>query len=124
MIRYSTKRAAILLWQLIDLGLVLNLRYNESGIIIKTNNKVVIKLSKVVEVANDWQEFPYLTQGRQNELQWLVDGTRDIVTMINYYIEQKIKGKSLPSGKVELLVKLLGNHLVKAYPDKLVVIEN
>ena len=41
--------------------------------------------------------------------------------MINYYIEKNIKGELL---ETEPLVKLLGDHLMIAYPDKLVVIEN
>ena len=124
---YSIEDAAKLLWQLIDLGLVLNFRYKDSGIIVKTNNKVAIRLPKIVEVANDWKEFPYLTKVQQAALQWLVDGTREVVTMVNYYIEQKIKEESLPLGesdKGEVFVKLLGDHLMIAYPNELIVIEN
>lgn len=121
MINYNIKRAAKLLWLLIDLGLVLNYRYNDSGIITKDSKKMTIKLPKIVEIANDWEEFPYLTKGQQEALYWLVNGTREVVTMTNYYIEQKIKGELL---ETEPLVKLLGDHLMIAYPDKLVVIEN
>lgn len=120
MIKYDIKRSAKLLWQLIDLGLVLNVRYKDSGIIVGDNNKAIIKLSKIVEMANDWEEFPYLTNGQKEALQWLVDGTREVVTMVNYYIEQEHIGELL---ETEPLVKLLGDKLLVNF-DKLVVVEN
>lgn len=92
MIKYNIKRSAKLLWQLIDLGLVLNNRYRDSGIIVEDDNEVTIKLPKIVELADDWKEFPYLTKGQKEALQCPVDGTREVVTMVNYYMEQEYIG--------------------------------
>ena len=118
---YSIEESAKLLWQLIDLGLVLNFRYKDSGIVVEDDNEVTIKLPKIIEVAEDWKEFPYLTKGQKETLQCPVDGTREVVTMVNYYMEQEYIGKPL---ETEPLVKLLGDRLLVNFPDKLIVVEN
>ena len=101
------------LWNLLDLGLDLNGRYADTGIINEGDEGVVIDVTAIAETAEQWNEP---IEPRQAD--WFE--AAGIVGLVNAYMEDPT---SYQRGAVNSLVKLIGDKLLQTFEGKRVKIE-
>ena len=106
----------VLLWSLLDLGLELNGRYADTGIINEGDEDVVINVTAIAETAEQWNEP---IEPRQAD--WFEGaGIVGVASLVNAYMEDPT---SYQRGSVNSLVKLIGDKLLQTYVGKQVEIE-
>ena len=104
------------LWNLLDLGLELNGRYADTGIINEGDEGVVIDVTAIAETAEQWNEPIEPRQVSMFEAVGLVA----VVSLVNDYMEEPVAYKR---GSVNSLVKLIGDKLLQTFEGKRVEIE-
>lgn len=104
------------LWNLLDLGLDLNGRYADTGIINEGDEGVVIDVTAIAETAEQWNEPIEPKQVSMFEAVGLVA----VVSLVNDYMEEPVAYKR---GSVNSLVKLIGDKLLQTFEGKRVKIE-
>lgn len=90
----------IQLWNLLELGFELNLRYADTGIINEGDEDVVINVTAIAETAEQWNEPIEPKQVSMFEAVGLVA----VVSLVNDYMEEPVAYKR---GSVNSLVKLI-----------------
>ena len=98
------------LWNLLDLGLDLNGRYADTGIINEGDEGVVIDVTAIAETAEQWNEP---IEPRQAD--WF-----EAAGIVGAYMEDPT---SYQRGAVNSLVKLIGDKLLQTFEGKRVKIE-
>ena len=106
----------IQLWNLLELGFELNLRYADTGIINEGDEGVVIDVTAIAETAEQWNEPIEPKQVSMFEAVGLVA----VVSLVNDYMEEPVAYKR---GSVNSLVKLIGDKLLQTFEGKRVKIE-
>lgn len=106
----------ILLWNLLELGFELNLRYADTGIINEGDEDVVINVTAIAETAEQWNEPIEPKQVSMFEAVGLIA----VANLVNDYMKEPTAYKR---GSVNSLVKLIGDKLLQAYAEKQVEIE-
>lgn len=106
----------VLLWSLLDLGLELNGRYADTGIINEGDEDVVINVTAIAETAEQWNEPIEPKQVSMFEAVGLVA----VASLVNDYMEEPVAYKR---GSVNSLVKLIGDKLLQTFEGKQVEIE-
>lgn len=106
----------VLLWSLLDLGLELNGRYADTGIINEGDEGVVIDVTAIAETAEQWNEPIEPKQVSMFEAVGLVA----VVSLVNDYMEEPVAYKR---GSVNSLVKLIGDKLLQTFEGKQVKID-
>ena len=104
------------LWNLLDLGLELNGRYADTGIINEGDEGVVIDVTAIAETAEQWNEPIEPKQVSMFEAVGLVA----VASLVNDYMEEPVAYKR---GSVNSLVKLIGDKLLQTFEGKRVEIE-
>ena len=104
------------LWNLLDLGLELNGRYADTGIINEGDEDVVINVTAIAETAEQWNEPIEPKQVSMFEAVGLVA----VASLVNDYMEEPVAYKR---GSVNSLVKLIGDKLLQTFEGKQVEIE-
>jgi hypothetical protein len=112
----TQNKELIMLWNLLDLGLELNGRYADTGIISESDKGVVIDVTAIVETAKQWNEPIEPKQVSTSEMYGLVVGTG----LVNVYMEEPAAYKR---GSINPLVKLIGDYLLLVYAGKRVEID-
>jgi hypothetical protein len=105
----------IQLWNLLELGFELNLRYADTGIINEGDEDVVINVTAIAETAEQWNEPIEPKQVSMFEAVGLVA----VVSLVNDYMEEPVAYKR---GSVNSLVKLIGDKLLQTFEGKQVKI--
>lgn len=107
------------LWNLLDLGLDLNGRYADTGIINEGDEGdegVVIDVTAIAETAEQWNEP---IEPRQAD--WFeAAGIVGVASLVNAYMEDPT---CYQRGAVNSLVKLIGDKLLQTFEGKRVKIE-
>ena len=106
----------IQLWNLLELGFELNLRYADTGIINEGDEDVVINVTAIAETAEQWNEPIEPKQVSMFEAVGLVA----VVSLVNDYMEEPVAYKR---GSVNSLVKLIGDKLLQTFEGKQVKID-
>ena len=104
------------LWNLLDLGLELNGRYADTGIINEGDEGVVIDVTAIAETAEQWNEPIEPKQVSMFEAAGLVA----VASLVNDYME---KPAAYKRGSVNSLVKLIGDKLLQTFEGKQVKID-
>lgn len=104
------------LWNLLDLGLDLNGRYADTGIINEGDEGVVIDVTAIAETAEQWNEPIEPKQVSMFEAAGLVA----VASLVNDYME---KPAAYKRGSVNSLVKLIGDKLLQTFEGKQVKID-
>lgn len=104
----------IQLWNLLELGFEMNLRYADTGIISEDDETVVIDITAIVKTAEQWDEP--VEQVSMFEAAGIVA----VASLVNDYMKEPAAYKR---GSVNSLVKLIGDKLLQTYAVKQIEIE-
>ncbi|WP_455667875.1 hypothetical protein [Phocaeicola sp.] len=106
----------IQLWNLLELGFELNLKYADTGIINEGDKGVVINVIAIAETAEQWNE-PI----EPKQVDWFEGvGIVGVVNLVNDYMNDPTNYKR---GSVNSLVKLIGDKLLQTYKGKQIEID-
>lgn len=116
MVMDTQTKELVLLWNMLELGLELNGRYADTGIINEGDEGVVIDVTAIAKTAEQWNE-PI----EPKKTDWFEGaGIVGVACLVNAYMEDPT---SYQRGSVNSLVKLIGDKLLQTFAGKRVEIE-